>query len=135
MLKETFTYKDFNGVERKEDYWFHLSKAEVMEMEMSVVGGMSEMLQKVIDAQDAPVVIQTFKDIILKSYGEKSADGRRFMKVDENGRPLSIAFSQTEVFSIILMRMFEDPKYAAHFMEGILPDDLVEKAEAVNESN
>ena len=96
MLKKTITYTDYNGVERKEDFYFNLTKAELMEMEMSTEGGLAERIQKVVDTKDVPSIIKIFKDLVLKAYGEKSADGKRFIKSKE----LSEAFAQTEAYSI-----------------------------------
>lgn len=118
MLKKTITYNDFNGVERKEDFYFNLSKAELMEMEMGTEGGFAEMIQKVVDAQEAPSIIKIFKDLILKAYGEKSADGKRFVKSDE----LSTAFSHTEAYSILFMELATDADAAAAFVNGIVPE-------------
>ena len=87
MLKKTITYKDYNGVERTEDFYFNLSKAEAMEMELSITGGLTEMIRKIVAAQDTPTIIATFKQIILKAYGEKSPDGRRFIKSEELSKP------------------------------------------------
>lgn len=124
MLKKTITYTDFNDVERKEDFWFHLSKAEIMEMELSTTGGFAEMIEKIIASKDNPMIVKTFKELVLKAYGEKSADGKRFMKVDENGRPLSVAFSQTEAYSILFMELATDADAAAEFVNGIVPADV-----------
>mgnify|MGYP006874292219 CR=1 FL=1 len=92
MLKKTITYTDYNGVERTEDKYFNLSKAEIMEMEMSTAGGFAEMVQGIVKAQDAPAIMKIFKDIILKSYGEKSPDGKRFIKSKELPVPLDNNF-------------------------------------------
>ena len=124
MYKETITYKDYNGLERKEDFYFNLTHAELTEMELGVVGGFTEMVQKIIDTQDAPQLVETFKKIILKSYGEKSADGRRFIKIDEHGTPLSIAFSQTEAYSQLFMALATDADRAAKFVNGVVPSDV-----------
>ena len=83
MLKKTIKYTDYNGVERTEDFWFNLSKAEIMEMELSTTGGLAELIQKIVKEQDAPAIIKIFKDLVLKAYGEKSPDGKRFIKSDE----------------------------------------------------
>ena len=83
MYKETVTYTDYNGVERTEDVYFNLNKAEVMEMELSTTGGLAEMIMRVVNAKDHPTIVKIFKDILLKAYGEKSADGRQFLKEDE----------------------------------------------------
>ena len=117
MLKKTITYIDYNGTERKEDFYFNLSKAEIMEMEMGTTGGMVEMINKIIAAQDAPAIIDMFKKMILKAYGEKSADGKRFIKSKE----LSEAFSQTEAYSQLFMELATDADAASKFVNGIVP--------------
>ena len=117
MLKKTITYTDYNGNERTEDHYFNLSKAEIMEMEIGTTGGLAEMIKKIVAAQDAPAIIKIFKDLILKSYGEKSADGKRFIKSEE----ISRAFSQTEAYSQLFMELATDAEAAAKFVNGIVP--------------
>ena len=126
MLKKTITYTDYNGVERTEDKYFNLSKAEIMEMEMSTAGGFAEMVQGIVKAQDAPAIMKIFKDIILKSYGEKSPDGKRFIKSKE----LSDEFSQTEAYSDLFMELCTNAEASAAFIYGIIPADVAEKAAA-----
>ena len=121
MLKKTVTYVDYNGVERTEDFYFNLSKAEVTEMELSVRGGLSVMLEELVKSGDNARIVEIFKDLVLRSYGEKSADGKRFVKSKE----LSEAFSQTEAYSEIFMELALDEKAAAAFVNGILPSQLV----------
>jgi hypothetical protein len=123
MLKETIKYNDYNGVEREEDFYFNLTKAELMEMEMSTVGGLTEMINKVVATQDAPAIIKIFKDLVLKSYGEKSADGKRFIKSEE----IATAFSQTEAYSILFMKLATNADAAAKFVNGIIPEIDKEK--------
>lgn len=120
MLKKTIKYQDYNGTERTEDFYFNLSKAEIMEMEMSTAGGLSEMIQNIVKTQDAPSIIKIFKDLILKAYGEKSPDGKRFIKSEE----LSAAFSQTEAYSQLFMELATDADAAAAFVNGIIPKDI-----------
>ena len=117
MLKKTITYVDYNGTERKEDFYFNLSKAEIMEMEMGTTGGMVEMINRIVAAQDAPAIIDVFKKMILRAYGEKSADGKRFIKSKE----LSEAFSQTEAYSQLFMELATDADAASKFVNGIVP--------------
>ena len=130
MLKKTITYTDYNGVERKEDFYFNLSKAEIMEMELGTAGGFAEMIQKIIDAQDGPTIVKIFKDLVLKAYGEKSADGKRFIKSEE----LSKEFEQTEAYSNLFMELATDANAASDFVNGIIPAgiarDSVELSEA-----
>lgn len=128
MLKKTITYTDYNGVERTEDFYFNLSKAEVMEMEMSTAGGLAERIQRIVSTQDAPAIIKIFKDLVLDAYGEKSLDGKRFLKVDENGNRLSVAFSQTEAYSQLFMELATDADAAAKFVNGIVPADMAQQA-------
>ena len=86
MLKKTINYTDYNGMERKEDFYFNLNKAEVAEMELSTEGGLAEMIQKIVSSKDTPSIVKIFKDLILKAYGEKTPDGKRFVKSKELGR-------------------------------------------------
>lgn len=120
MIKKTITYTDYNGVERTEDHYFNLTKAEIMEMELSTTGGLAEMIQKITAAQDAPAIIKLFKDLVLKSYGEKSPDGRRFIKSKE----ISDAFAQTEAYSQLFMELATDADAASKFVNGIMPADV-----------
>lgn len=120
MLKKTITYTDYNGTERKEDFYFNLTKAEIMEMEMGTAGGMAEMIQRIVAAQDAPTIIKIFKDLILKAYGQKSPDGKRFIK----NQDLRDEFEQTEAYSILFMELAQDDKAAANFVNGIMPADI-----------
>lgn len=128
MLKKTIKYTDYNGVERTEDFWFNLSKAEIMEMELSTTGGLAELIQKIVKEQDAPAIIKIFKDLVLKAYGEKSPDGKRFVKSDE----IALAFSQTEAYSNLFMELATDADSAAKFVNGIIPADAAEAAKAQN---
>ena len=130
MLKKTITYTDYNGETRSEDFYFNLTKAEIMEMEMSVNGGMSEFMKKVASTQDAPTLIKLFKDLILRAYGEKSLDGKRFIKEDENGRKLADDFKQTEAYSELFMELAFDDVKAAEFVNGIIPADMAKQLEA-----
>lgn len=123
MFKKTVTYTDYNGIERKEDFFFNLSKAELIEMELGTVGGYAKTVQKIIDAKDSPTLIKLFKDLVLKSYGVKSEDGKRFVKSKE----LSEAFSQTEAYSQIFMELATDSEAASKFVNGLIPADLAKQ--------
>lgn len=127
MLKKTIEYVDYNGVARKEDHWFNLSKAELMEMELGTTGGFAEMIQKVINAQDTPSLIKIFKDLILQAYGEKSPDGKRFMKV-VNGVRLADAFAESEAYVSLFMELATDADAATKFVNGIIPADVANEA-------
>lgn len=120
MFKKTITYEDYNGIERTEDFYFHLSKAELAEMELSRNGGMKEYLEKIIAAKDNEQIIKLFKGLVFKAYGEKSEDGRRFIKSEE----ISRAFSQTEAYSDLFMELATNTDSAIAFVNGIMPKGL-----------
>ena len=124
MLSKTIKYTDYNGVEREEKFLFNLSKAELMEMEYGTTGGLAETIRKIIQTTDTPSIIAMFKDLVLKAYGEKSADGKRFIKIDENGRKLCMNFAQTEAYSNLFMELATNADAAANFVKGILPADV-----------
>ena len=117
MLKKTITYMDFNNNERTEDFYFNLTKSEVMEMEMTTAGGFSERITKIVAAQDVPSIIKIFKSLILDSYGEKSPDGKRFIKNQE----LTDSFVQSEAYSNLFMELATDSDAATKFVNGITP--------------
>ena len=124
MIKKTIEYVDYNGENRKEEFYFNLSKAEVMEMEMSKNGGLSEYIQRIVKSSDNAAIIALFKEIICKAYGEKSLDGKRFIKNKE----LTDAFVQTEAYSELFMELATNADEAAAFVNGIIPKNMnVEK--------
>ena len=120
MLKKTIKYTDYDGNEREEDFYFNLSKAEITEMELSKEGGMSEYIKKISATQNAPELIKLFKEIITKSYGEKSLDGKRFIKNKE----LTEAFTQTEAYSELFVELASNADEAVKFINGIMPKNM-----------
>ena len=123
MVVKKIKYTDFNDVEREEEFMFNLTEAEITEMELMTDGGLSDSIKKIISAQDTPEIIKTFKMLLLKSYGEKSADGRRFIKSEE----LTEAFTQTNAYSQFFMELATDDKAAIAFINGIIPDSMRER--------
>jgi len=119
MLKKTISYEDYNGVQRTEDFFFNLSKSEIAEMELGVDGGLSELLKKIIATKNNKELMAQFKKLILTAYGEKSADGKRFIKSPE----ISEAFSQTEAYSELFFELMDADK-ASNFVNSILPKQL-----------
>lgn len=117
MLKKTIKYTDFNGVERSEDFYFNLTKAEVTEMEVSIKGGLSATLRSIVESNDGKKILETFKDLVLKAYGVKSDDGRRFIKTPE----VREEFAQTEAYSELFMELSTNADMAAAFVNGIVP--------------
>lgn len=127
MLKKTVTYEDYNGNTRTEDLYFFLSKSELMQIELSTPGGFAKKLENIVQNHDGKEITETFREIILSAYGEKSDDGRSFVK-KRNGVKLSEAFEQTEAFNQLFTELLLDPNKAAAFINGIMPKDLMEDA-------
>ena len=126
MLKKHIKYVDYNGEEREEDFYFNLSKAEIAEMELSTEGGLVEKINRISSSKNMPQIAALFKEIILKSYGEKSPDGKRFIKSAE----LSEAFCQTEAYSDLFMELASNAESAADFIKGIIPADVRKQIES-----
>lgn len=118
MLKRTMTYTDYDGNERTEDFYFDLSKAEILEMELGISGGMQNFLQKIIDAKDVPELASIFKKIVLKAYGKKSDDGKLFVKKQE----YIDEFVSCPAYSDLYMELCTDSGKAADFMNAIIPN-------------
>lgn len=135
MLKKTIKYVDFNDEERVEDFYFNLTKAELTEMNFSEEGGLQNVLRQIMNTRSYTKIAELFKTIILKSYGEKSPDGKRFIKTDENGRPLSKNFEETQAYSELYMELASNDEAATAFIIGIIPKDIresVQKEVALN---
>lgn len=124
MRVETITYVDYNGNTRTEDHYFNLTEAEALEMEMSTNGGFSERIKRIIAAQDTATLIIIFKDLIKKSYGRKSLDGRKFEKSEE----IFNEFKDTEAYSTLFMKLATDAKAATEFVNGIAPKKKADTA-------
>lgn len=121
MLKWPITYEDYDGNERTETFMFNLTKAEVTRMELVTEGGLEQYIKKITEAKNGKLITEFFESLICAAYGEKSLDGRRFIKKDENGRSLFESFKDTEAYSNLFMDLVTDSDKAAKFVEGILP--------------
>lgn len=124
MYTTTINYEDYDGNKRSKEAHFNLNKAELLELQTSWDGGLEKVLKKIIDEKDQKRMIEMFKMIILKSYGEKSLDGDRFIKSAE----ITEKFTQTEAYSEFFMLLATDDKVAADFINGIMPKSLMEEA-------
>lgn len=117
MVKKTVTYTDFDGQTRTEDFWFNFTKAELTEMELSLNGGLSQLLQKIIHENDNKQLIEYFKKLVIGAYGEKSLDGRYFRKSQE----IRENFESSAAYSEIFMELASDAKAASDFVNGVIP--------------
>lgn len=129
MIKKTITFEDYNGETHKEDFYFNLTKAEVLEMETIVKGGLSTILKHIVETDDTTEMVNMFKDIIHKSYGVKSADGKRFVKSEE----VLEDFIYSAAYSVLYMELATDEKAAVDFINGIMPKGMGPKTK-INEA-
>ena len=120
MIKEKIKYRDYNGNDLEEDFHFNLSKSEITETELSYPNGLSDHITKITQSNNGAEIINLFKELILSSYGRKSDDGKRFIKSDEEAK----AFSQTEAYSELFMKLATNAEAAAEFVNGIVPKQL-----------
>lgn len=123
MLKKTIKYQDLDGNDLVEDFYFNLTKAELAEMELTTKGGFAESLQAIVDSEDGQLIIDTFKDIIRKSFGVRSEDGKRFMKAPHYFEE----FAETDAYSVLFMQLVTDAVASAAFIRGIVPQELATK--------
>ena len=117
MLKEKIKYVDYNGLEREEDFYFNLNRVELVELQISTPGGFDAKLKKAIDDKDVNALIEIVKDLVVKSYGVKSEDGKRFIKSKE----LTDSFVQSEAYNTLFMKIISDADYAPKFINAIIP--------------
>lgn len=122
MLKHPITYENFDGEEQTDFFYFNLNKAELLEMEFENKVGMAQMLQNIVDSRDNGELIRIFKDLILRAYGVRSEDGKRFIKNDQ----VREEFTQTSAFPELFMSLASNPDEAATFLTALLPKDIRE---------
>lgn len=130
MLVKKIKYTDFNGQEREEPFYFNLSKAELMEMELTTDGGLDTYIRRIIAQQNNKEIVKLFKELILKSYGERSDDGKRFVKSKE----LTDAFTQTNAYSELFMELSTNADAAEKFITGVVDPSLAGELKKVNEN-
>lgn len=121
MLARKIKYTNLNGEERERTFYFHFSKSEVMEMELSKEGGFEVFIQRIIDTRDQKELVKMFRDLIQESYGIKSDDGEQFIK---NEKVLN-EFVQSEAYSELYMELATNTDAAIEFINGIFPQQIM----------
>ena len=119
MIVKTVTYTDFNGNERTESFWFHLSRPELTEMLLGIDNNIETYIKTIIKSENYYEIVKIFKKLILEAYGEKSEDGRRFIKTPEKAK----AFSETEAYSVLFTELTTNEEKASEFINGLIPKD------------
>lgn len=125
MLKKTITYTDYDGMERTEDFWFNLSKTELTKLDAELTGGVLGVLRKIIDKKDRKALVDFIETLILRSYGEKTLDGKRFVKTPE----MAEEFMQTPAYDELFMRILSDTDSQTSFINGVIPQSMAKEIE------
>lgn len=128
MLKKTITYTDYDGMERTEDFWFNLSKTELTKLDAELPGGVLGVLRKIIDKKDRKALVDFIETLILRSYGEKTLDGKRFVKTPE----MAEEFMQTPAYDELFMSILSDTDSQTSFINGIIPQSMAKEIEATD---
>lgn len=120
MLKRTIKFKDFNGNNLEEDFYFNLTEAEITELEMSEKGGLSNAIEKAVKEENNSTIMRIFKGVIMKAIGIKSEDGKRFIKSEQ----ITKEFLQTQAYSVLFMELATNADAASTFMNSIIPETV-----------
>jgi hypothetical protein len=121
MLKREIEYEDFNGVKTTDVFYFNISKPELIELEVEYEQGFGKLLEDIVEAKNNKELVKQFKAIVLMAYGQKSEDGKRFIKSDQ----LREEFSQTAAYNALFMELATDDNAAVVFLQSVLPKDMV----------
>lgn len=125
MLKKTITYTDYDGMERTEDFWFNLSKTELTKLDAELPGGVLGVLRKIIDKKDRKALVDFIETLILRSYGEKTLDGKRFVKTPD----MAEEFMQTPAYDELFMNILSDTDSQTSFINGVIPQSMAKEIE------
>lgn len=125
MLKKTITYTDYDGMERTEDFWFNLSKTELTKLDAELPGGVLGVLRKIIDKKDRKALVDFIETLILRSYGEKTLDGKRFVKTPD----MAEEFMQTPAYDELFMSILSDTDSQTSFINGVIPQSMAKDIE------
>lgn len=125
MIAKTFEYTDYNGTKRKDTWYFNLDKAELMKLELGAWGGLDALLKRLIREENPEKIIDMFDKIILGAVGEKSPDGRKFIK----NEAIRDDFRQSPAYSELFYELVTDSEKAGAFLKGCIPTDLAMKVE------
>ena len=123
MLRKEVEYKDFDGNDRKDILWFHLNEVEITEMDLETSGGLVKYMESIIDTKDVDRLITIFKDLLIRSYGERSMDGKHFYKDDK----IRNEFVSSAAYPVLYMEMVSDANKAVEFINGIVPSNIREQ--------
>lgn len=134
MFSRTFEFKGYDGQSHKETWWFNLSEAELYELELGTVGGVNGMMNRMLREEHPDKIVEMFKTIILKSVGERSSDGRRFVKKERPGQPwgeVAEDFRETPAYAQLFMELVSSGEKLADFLKAAIPQEV---AEAINKA-
>lgn len=120
MIIETVTYENYYGEKKTKDLYFHLTKPELVDLQVSETEGLDKYIKRISASESQKEIVEVFKKIVKMAYGVVSPDGDRFMKNQE----VKDAFLESPAYEAVYMRLATDEKEAAKFINGIMPKDL-----------
>lgn len=121
MIKKTVNYTDFNGVAQTEELYFNLTKMELVKLDTEFVGGLQQTIQTAVDNNDTKTIMDCIEKILIKGYGKKSDDGKRFIKSAE----MAEEFKQSAAFDEVFYQIASNEDEASAFITGLMPADLM----------
>lgn len=127
MLKKRITYTNFEDEEVTETFYFNLTKADLMEMEVSKRGGLNGYIERIQETNDAGLVFEELKSLMSRSVGRLAPDGRGFSRSQQ----IRDEFMNSEAFSNFILEMLTDPQLAAEFIQGLIPKNIESEVDRI----
>lgn len=135
MYIRKITFTDYNGLEHTRTYYFNLSKSELLRLQLSIGGGLTEYAKRLMDTEDMVHLSELFEKLILMSYGEKTDDGMHFIKEDENGKKLADMFKQTAAYDELYTELCTNEQSAVEFFNSVIPAEAANQQPTVTEGH
>lgn len=115
MFKHSVEYVDFNGSDRKEDLYFHLSLPEVTRLEAEIGMGLEDYIKGLTTNQELNTLLAFLERMLLSSYGQKTSDGKSFIK----SQVIREAFEYSQAYAEIFEQVLSNPDLARKFGENV----------------
>lgn len=118
MFTVNVTYIDFDDQEYTERLYFNMTKVEFMRWQAESGDNLTERMKTALEKHDSSKIMDYFEELIRRSYGEKSDDGKRFVKDPQKTRDFMTSAAYDELF----WRITQNQEECNAFMRGVLPN-------------
>lgn len=133
MIKKTLTFKNFKNETETEDFHFNMSEGELTKMQVAAIDqkneSFSDKLDKISKGLQGKELVDIIDDLVLRSYGVKSTDQKRFVK----NSALLEEFTSSGAYSVLITELFSLDGSLAEFVNGVVPEDMVKNSKAAAE--